>query len=152
MSYYISRDAIRFSILKEGEPYFSHEKEVYEKFINEIVSAINHKWSYVIIDATHVSLGSRNKLFRTLQARGVNFSEHNLKVITMMTSREKCKEQNAKRTGLSCVSDEVIDNMYQQLQNEPFELWEVEKYNFKCVSIEYIYYRDNKNEKDMDNI
>ena len=32
----ISRDAIRFNLLKEGEDYFSHEKEVYKKFIETI--------------------------------------------------------------------------------------------------------------------
>ena len=30
---YVSRDDIRFSIVKENEEYFSHETEVFNKFI-----------------------------------------------------------------------------------------------------------------------
>ena len=35
---YISRDEIRYSLLKEGEDYFSHENEVFEKFIIAIIT------------------------------------------------------------------------------------------------------------------
>ena len=35
-TYYVSRDEIRFGLLKAGDDYFSHEDEVYEKFIDGI--------------------------------------------------------------------------------------------------------------------
>lgn len=31
--YHISRDMVRFNLLEGGEDYFSHEDEVFEKFI-----------------------------------------------------------------------------------------------------------------------
>ena len=34
----VSRDEIRFSLLQEGEEYFSHEKEVWNIFVNKISS------------------------------------------------------------------------------------------------------------------
>ena len=33
---YVSRDQIRFKYLKEGEPYFTHEKQVFKEFLFEI--------------------------------------------------------------------------------------------------------------------
>ena len=30
-TYYVSRDEVRFSLLQDGEDYFSHEKEVFNK-------------------------------------------------------------------------------------------------------------------------
>ena len=37
----ISRDEIRFSLLKEGEAYFAHEEEVFRIFCNTIAENIN---------------------------------------------------------------------------------------------------------------
>ena len=34
---YVSRDEIRFSIVKDEEDYFSHEKEVFKHFVAAIV-------------------------------------------------------------------------------------------------------------------
>ena len=59
----ISRDAIRFNLLKEGEDYFSHEKEVYKKFIETINENIA-KNKTIFIDATHLNPSSRKKLIR----------------------------------------------------------------------------------------
>ena len=33
----ISRDEIRFNLLKDGEDYFSHENEVFDKFVDNII-------------------------------------------------------------------------------------------------------------------
>ena len=37
---YVSRDNIRLSLLKDGEDYFSHEKEVFKQFVKEIINRI----------------------------------------------------------------------------------------------------------------
>ena len=34
---YTSRDYFRISLLKDGEDYFSHEKEVFKQFVLEII-------------------------------------------------------------------------------------------------------------------
>ena len=46
---YISRDQIRFSMLKEGEEYFSHENEVFEEFIAQIQNAINGNYNNILL-------------------------------------------------------------------------------------------------------
>ena len=62
---HISRDDIRFSMLKEGEEYFSHETEVYKEFIYEIAQTLMHGYD-VIADATHINHSSREKLTRAI--------------------------------------------------------------------------------------
>ena len=72
----ISRDEIRFSILKPGEEYFSHEKEVYIRFLNEIVKNIRNGHN-VYADATHLNEKSRYMLLSQLAHRGCNQRETN---------------------------------------------------------------------------
>ena len=50
----ISRDNIRFSMVKEDEPYFSKEKEVYKEFIRLINEHLSRNRD-VIADATHLN-------------------------------------------------------------------------------------------------
>ena len=51
----VSRDAIRFALLKDGEDYFAHEDEVVRRYYDNINRAIGvHK--YVIADATHLTV------------------------------------------------------------------------------------------------
>ena len=57
----ISRDKIRFSLLKEGEDYFSHEDEVFNIFIQSIIKNIK-AGKNVYADATHLSPGSQMKV------------------------------------------------------------------------------------------
>ncbi len=63
---YVSRDAIRFSMVSEDEEYFSKEKEVFAKFAATINT--NLKLGYdVFADATHLNPGSRLKLLRAIK-------------------------------------------------------------------------------------
>jgi hypothetical protein len=58
----VSRDAIRFAMLKDGEDYFKYENEVFNQFINQINDALaSESCSYIFIDATHLNEKSRNK-------------------------------------------------------------------------------------------
>ena len=64
---YISRDEVRFSIIKDEENYFSHEDEVYKEFIYRIYKALTGEGIFnVIADATHLNWTSRNKLIKNL--------------------------------------------------------------------------------------
>ena len=56
----ISRDEIRFSMVKEDEEYFSKEKEVYAEFISQIKEALKFE-AEVFADATHLNETSRAK-------------------------------------------------------------------------------------------
>lgn len=92
----ISRDEIRFSLLKPGEDYFSHEKETYTKFINSIVSNINNNIN-VYADATHLNPKSRYALLKQIFNRGCKPREIN--AIYFKVPLEICKERNNLRKG-----------------------------------------------------
>ena len=67
----VSRDEIRFSLLKEGEEYFSHEDEVWDIFIHTIADSINNGIN-TYADATHLTQKSRSALFYQLKQREIN--------------------------------------------------------------------------------
>ena len=50
---YVSRDEIRFSLVKEDEPYFTREKIVFKKFIGTIAQTLVDGFD-VIADATNL--------------------------------------------------------------------------------------------------
>lgn len=92
----ISRDNIRFSMLKPGEEYFAHEKEVYSKFLNEITLSIR-KGINVYADATHLNEKSRYLLLSNLKRRGCHPSEIN--AIYFNVPLNTCLERNEYRKG-----------------------------------------------------
>lgn len=62
---YVSRDEIRFSLVKEDEEYFSKEDEVFETFIKTISNHLMNGKD-VVADATHINEGSRRKLLKEI--------------------------------------------------------------------------------------
>lgn len=62
---YISRDEIRYSMLKDDEPYFAHEKEVYREFIRQINEAME-TGKDIWIDQTSLDRAARGKLLKQL--------------------------------------------------------------------------------------
>lgn len=106
----VSRDAIRFSLVSEDEDYFSKEKEVFREFINQIRKSLKNN-DVTIVDATHITIGSRTKLFRAL-----NGSLNNIKIIAIVInpSLNKCLEYNENRTGRSFVPRNQIKRMWYQ--------------------------------------
>ena len=101
----VSRDEIRFSLLKDGEEYFSHEDEAFKKWVEELAAALNRS-DNVLADATHLTTGSRKKIINAVRAAGVvcDFG-----VVVFETPVGICKERNAKRTGRELVPDYIID-------------------------------------------
>jgi tRNA uridine 5-carbamoylmethylation protein Kti12 len=111
---YISRDEIRFSIVKDEEEYFSQENKVFYAFINEINKALkNSSISDIIADATHLNWGSRRKLL-------VNLNLEEVRVIpVVITGKLKdILERNNLRNGRARVPEEVVRNMYSRM-NDP---------------------------------
>ena len=104
----ISRDAIRFALIKEGDDYFSKEQEVLNEFFKEIeeVTSPNKHFENVFIDATHLNPKARARVLchihKDCYIVAVSF-EVPLKVVV---------ERNAKRNGLALVPESAIRNMY----------------------------------------
>lgn len=104
----VSRDQIRFSILKDDEDYFAHENEVYNKFIEEIKDGLEN-CNTTIADATHINVYSRTKLLRSL---GKSLKGIKVKAIAMKPSLNICLDRNEKREGRSRVPRSQLRRMY----------------------------------------
>lgn len=105
---HISRDDIRFSILKEGEEYFSHETEVYKEFIYEIAQTLMHGYD-VIADATHINHSSREKLTRAIDQY---FTKYQIIYVVFPITVETAQERNMMRTGIKQVPPVTIQTMF----------------------------------------
>lgn len=108
-SVWISRDAVRYSILSSGEEYFSREKEVLKEFRKQAQSAIdNEEIDSVLLDASHLSDKAIAKTFKNLNI------PKDIKVINvrLITPLKVCLERNALREGRERVPDDVIKNAY----------------------------------------
>lgn len=104
---YISRDEVRFTLLKEGEEYFSHEDETWKIFTEKIQKAIDDGCEHIIVDATHNNEKSRNYLLDALALGDVNII-----AVDFNLPLEVCWAQNAQRTGRARVPEDVIARMW----------------------------------------
>lgn len=111
---YVSRDEIRFSLVKEDEEYFSKEKEVFRTFVEEINSGLK-EGKDVIADATHINIASRNKLIRSIT------EECKLICICVDPILYICLERNNKREGRKRVPEETIINMEKNFERPRYE-------------------------------
>lgn len=107
---YISRDEIRFELLKEDEGYFTHEDEVLKRFFDEIEYADMDsfdEYDGIVVDATHLNPQSRHKVLSRIN------SENYVKIAAVFKpSVETCLEQNHLREGRARVPDQVLVSMY----------------------------------------
>lgn len=104
----VSRDAIRFSLLKDGEDYFAHEDEVFSTFIHAITSQLKDGVC-VIADATHLNMGSRKKLTYAIDQE---ISDYDIVYIVFDVPLDVCLKRNSLRLGRQCVPDETLKEMY----------------------------------------
>lgn len=107
---YISRDAIRFDLVRENENYFSKEKIVFDRFVNLInknLAAINCNSVYA--DATHISPSSRKKLINQLNLNGVDII-----FVSVYPDVETCVKQNSTRQGRTLVPESVVRAMHEK--------------------------------------
>ena len=127
---HISRDAIRFSMVKENEEYFSKEKEVFQHFINAIKTAIyNPDIDSVYIDATHLNEINRNKVLDKLPTELVD-----VVCVNFHTSLKQTLAQNNFREGRAKVPEKVIKDMFRAFK--PAEDGEKHKY-FLIMNLKY---------------
>ncbi len=121
---YVSRDNIRFSLVKENEPYFSKEQEVKKLFIESINELLEDGYENIFADATHLTITSR----RNVVSKTPKFSRKI--AIFINTPLETCLQRNNMRAGRLKVPEYTIKEMRERLQkptiNEGFnEIWEV---------------------------
>ena len=108
---YISRDEIRFSMLKDEDNYFAKEGAVYTKFVCEISKSIE-TYDNTIADATHLHFPSRKKLINSLNHV---INKYNLIIIgvIMTTPFEICDQRNGDREGRLRVPFPTLKSMYE---------------------------------------
>lgn len=108
---YVSRDQVRFSIVKEEEDYFSKEKQVFYEYIKRIVDSLENNYVLnTIADATHLNEVSRDKLINSIKKMRptLNFD---IVMVYFDIPIEVCQFRNAKRTGRACVPENTINRM-----------------------------------------
>ena len=108
-SEWISRDNVRFSIVREDEEYFAHEDEVFDTFIAYINQTLeNPDIETVFIDATHLNKRSRHKTLSRVRKQNIE----ELNCVCFTTPLETCIARNHLRAGRAKVPQSAIENMF----------------------------------------
>lgn len=108
---YVSRDDVRFEIVKDDEEYFSHETKVYNEFIRRIKTALNEEGVFnVIVDATHINWASRRKLLKALGLDG-----DSVICVVVQNEMDEIIENNESRSGRAVVPRSVVRRMSNQM-------------------------------------
>ena len=103
-----SRDAVRFSMVREDEPYFERENEVFNAWISQICEALSNPIAEdIYVDATHLNDRSREKTLSRLPKENIN----KITNVVFLVPIEICLERNALRSGREVVPEDVIRNM-----------------------------------------
>lgn len=106
--FWASRDAMRFSMVSEDEPYFERENEVFNAWIAQICEALaNPMIEDIYIDATHLNDRSREKTLSRLPKENIN----KITNVVFLVPIKTCLERNAQRTGREVVPEDAIRNM-----------------------------------------
>ena len=113
---YVSRDEVRFSMIKEEDDYFSKEKQVFNEFVKRICEKLDDAYiNNVIADATHINEVSRDKLINAIRRKRPNLPLH-ITMVYFDIPLEVCKFRNNKREGRAHVPNDVMNKMYAQLE------------------------------------
>ena len=134
---HISRDEVRFSILKDEDSYFGKETEVFEAFVQKIQNAIydENGPNDIYVDATHISFGSRRKILNRLNFAGVKeriFLYFDVPI-------EVALERNSHRTGRALVPESSMMSMFENITkptpSQHFRVWTINEKG-EVISIE----------------
>lgn len=123
----VSRDEIRFSMLKDGEDYFAKEKAVFTEFVEQIQELIESGEATIYVDATHLNKISRVKLLNNLDLYKVD----SLEAMYFEVSLEEClrRNENRKNKGRTYVPRSVIRRMWTQMEYPTYE----EEYEYDVI-------------------
>lgn len=131
----ISRDEIRFSLVKPNESYFSKEKEVIKIFWNEINKELA-SGNTVFVDQTSLTRKSRKWLLEHIIIDSCN----HINLIWVDESLETCLKRNEQRKGTrSYVPRESIVNMHNSFEEPSLDegFYRIFKYNSTNDKITY---------------
>ena len=106
---YVSRDEVRFSMLEDGDEYFSKETEVFREFIRRIDEGLAGGRD-VYADATHLTKGSRYKTYFNLKNK-----PNKVMVIFIKVPLDIALARNENRSGRAYVPENVIRDMFDSL-------------------------------------
>lgn len=110
----VSRDEIRFSLVKPTESYFSRENEVIDTFHRVIAKAL--KYTDTFVDATNVTVGARRKLLFGIK----QYTDYDFHIVAIdfykNNMMEICLQQNACRAGRERVPDNIVEDMVGRYQ------------------------------------
>lgn len=130
----ISRDEVRFSMLKDEDSYFQNENAVFEEFVKRVQSAIDGPED-VYVDATHISLGSRRKILNRLNLDNVN----EVIMLYFDVAADVAIERNATRTGRALVPESAMLSMAKSITKPyasgRFRVWTINE-DGEVVNIE----------------
>lgn len=105
----ISRDLVRYEIVKESEEYFSHEKDVFEQYILQISNALK-KNRVVIANATQANYGSRKKLLHAIDEKFGH--DYNIVMYCIICDYETADRRNKQREGRAVVPEKAMMEMF----------------------------------------
>lgn len=124
---HISRDAIRFSLLEDGQEYFEVEDKVKKFYYQQIKDCTSDGFTNdcVFIDATHLTRKSRAQTCSWIRKNPYKIA------VSFEVPLKVALERNAQRTGRAKVPETVIHNMYRTFEKptlkEGFdEVWHVD--------------------------
>ena len=121
----ISRDNIRFMLLKDDDDYFTYEDEVRNMFYQAIKNnTTNDDFDNIYIDATHLTRKTRSQVRNWIRRRPYQIA------VSFEVPLNVALERNAQRTGRAKVPETVIYNMYHRYDipslKEGFdEIWHI---------------------------
>lgn len=101
----VSRDLVRYEIVKESEEYFSHEKDVFEQYILQISNALK-KNRVVIANATQANYGSRKKLLHAIDEKFGR--DYNIVMYCIICDYETADRRNKQREGRAVVPEKAM--------------------------------------------
>ena len=108
----VSRDEIRYSIVKEDEEYFSREDDVIAEYYYTIAKNLD-EGKTVIADATQLNPKGRNKVFTNVKFLAKE--PFTVETILFNVPIETCIKRNDYRSGRRRVPHSVIRRMHTQM-------------------------------------
>lgn len=109
----VSRDLIRFSLLKDDEDYFAHEKQAYNRFVQEVQNYLDDdETPSIYADATFLTDKARRKFLNRLNLA----DDVEVKLIIMDTSLYTCLERNGSRKGRNHVPESAIIEAWEKFE------------------------------------
>ena len=129
---HVSRDLIRFTMLKDGDDYFKYEDLVYKKFISELQETLKSDiYDCVFADATHLTAKSRTKLLDDIfKDKEIDQSDVSIVPAFLDVDTKTCIERNASRTGRRKVPENVIIRMNDQKE---FPKYDENEYVYQTI-------------------